>query len=157
MKQSDRPSDDRMLEFLKDALDADSGVTEDTIDMLMTGYDIVQADTVEAGMIFDSFADAAVRGGTGVARQLRFEHGETVIDLELDDLERRLAGHFEPPGGRGSLEQIDGTTEISAPAGSFDLTVEGLGPFRVNYEVDGDSVVTAWLRFGQADVPPDVD
>ena len=54
MTDDRRPSDEQLLEMLKDSLDNSVEVTDDTIDMLMAGYDIVHTDVLDAELTFDS-------------------------------------------------------------------------------------------------------
>ena len=152
MTDERRPSDDQLLEMLRDSLEHSVEVTNDAIDMLMTGYDIVHTDVVEAELTFDSLAASGVRGGEGAPRHLRFEHETASIDIELSDVALRCAGRVEPAGGSLHLEQISGVREIQlSESGAFDETVEGVGPFRLRYDVAESMVSTAWLQFGAAE------
>ncbi len=146
------PSDDELLQYLKDSLDNSVEVTDDAIDMLMAGYDIVHADTIEAELTFDSLAAVGVRSGDGGLRQLRFEHGSVRIDVDLNDTALTCTGRVEPVGGALQLEQIGGVRDVEvSTGGAFDEVVEGVGPFRLTYEVEGVTVSTDWMQFGSAE------
>lgn len=149
MTDRPRPTDDELLSALKDSIDNSVEVTDDTIDMLMTGYDIVHTDVLEADLVFDSLAGAGVRSGAGPTRLLRFEHDDVAIDVELDDVALRCIGRASPSGGALHLEHMSGTRQIGlSDGGSFDEIVEPSGPFRLRYDIGGRSVSTTWLQFG---------
>ena len=153
MTTPDRPTDERLLELLKDSLDADTSVDDDTIDMLMTGYDIVHADTLEAEMVFDSFADAAVRSSGTDIRHLRFELGDVVFSFEIDPVASTCAGRVEPAGGALSMERLSGSQDVeTSDTGSFEIRVEDSGPLRLHYAVNESTVVTPWFRMSSPDL-----
>ena len=149
--------DDRLAEELAVALRADLPAPDtaaDTRSMLMAGYDIVMADTVEATLVHDSATDelAAVRSGDAGARMLSYAVYDRDLEIEFELIDGRVVGHVDPPeGGRINLEQpanADRMVETVEPddLGSFEFVLRSPATFRLRY-VDsmGRSVATAWL------------
>ena len=151
MTDDRRPSDEQLLEMLKDSLDNSVEVSDDAIDMLMTGYDIVNMDVLEAELTFDSLAATGVRRRRArPAAALRADDSRR-IDVELDDVSLRCSGQVAPAGA-APLEQMSGTRQLGlSESGSFDAVVEGTGPFRLRYEIGDVAVTTSWLQFGAVD------
>lgn len=138
------PGDDQLLSYLKDALDSD--VDADAVDLIMTGYDIVQMDTVESLLEFDSFAATGVRDAESGVRRMSFTHEDVAFEVAHDAAQLTVTGKVEPPGGVLYLDQLSGSTRIDlTDRGSFDARVEGAGAFRLRYEIGGSSVSTPWI------------
>ena len=135
--------------MMREALDASVEIGEDTIELLLTGYDLVHLDVVEAPLVFDSHVETAgVRSGTG-PRSLVFEHGELRLSFELDEAMRRCSGSVTPPGGVLYCDQVESSLVVAiSESGSFDTGVERRGPFRLRYHTGESAVATPWLRFG---------
>ncbi len=130
--------------------DAEAGITA----MLMAGYDIVMADTVEAALVHDSSTDelAAVRSGDAGARMLTYAVYDRDLEIEFELVDGRVVGHVDPPeGGRINLEQpanADRMVETIEPdeLGSFEFLLRSPATFRLRYvDAAGRSVATTWL------------
>jgi hypothetical protein len=145
--------DEQLLEELGLAL-AEEGPNPDRVDMLMAGYDIVMADTLEAALVHDSATDelAAVRSESASARMMTFE-GEG-FEFEFEVVDGRVVGAIDPPeSGVIHLEQptssSDGplTTQVEVDdLGAFEFPLRRPGTFRLRFvAADGRSVATAWI------------
>lgn len=126
--------------------------------MIMAGYDIVMADTIEAALLHDSAADdaelAAVRSDTAGARMLAFatDDGPDGVEIEFELIGGRVVGHVDPPlPGRIVLDQPSlsgGEPAIDEPddLGAFELPLRSTATFRLRFEAaDGRTITTAWL------------
>lgn len=152
--------DDRLAEELAQALRSDAP-GPDGAAMVIAGYDIVMADTIEADLLHDSATDelAAVRSGPTEVRMLTYalpgdEDGDGPADLEIEFevVDGRVIGHVEPPsGGHVHLEQPSNPSRmVSSVApdeqGSFEFVLRSPATFRLRYlDEAGRSVATGWL------------
>ncbi len=145
--------DDQLLEELGQAL-AQDGPNPEQVEMLMAGYDIVMADTLEAALIHDSASDelAAVRSETADARMLAFADDEIEFEFEFELVAGRVVGHIDPPQpGTIYLEQptMSGPTVDEATPddlGAFEFPLRDSGTFRLRFVgADGQSVATGWI------------
>lgn len=143
--------DEQLLEELGSAL-AEEGPPPEQAGMLLVGYDIVMADTLEAALVHDSDVDAttAVRSDEAGARMLTFAVDDTEIEFEL--IEGRIVGHIDPPrDGTMYLEQptITGpaTDEVTPDdLGAFEFPLHLPTTFRLRFvDADGRSIATGWL------------
>lgn len=145
--------DDQLLEELTQAR-VDDKPDPAQAEMLMIGYDMVMADTLEAALLHDSDVDAtaAVRSEEAGARMLTYGSDELEIDFELVD--GMIVGHIAPPqDGRMLLEQptagqeTDRTEPVEPDElGSFEFTMRHPGTFRLRFvRPDGQSITTDWL------------
>lgn len=143
--------DDRLAEELATALDSERPDPEQAT-LIMAGYDIVMADTVEAILVHDSDTDelVAVRSGEAGARMLSFAVDDVEIEFEMID--GRIVGHVDPPGGSTvSLDQptLTGpsTTDTEPDElGAFEFDLRHVGTFRLRYrDPSGRSVATGWV------------
>jgi hypothetical protein len=154
--------DDRLAEELAAALREDSRPDPDRVAMVMAGYDIVMADTVEAELISDSAVDelAAVRSDQAGARMLTYaepvegdgDRDRPRVEIDLEIVDGRIVGHVDPPrGGVVRLEQptLDepGVVEVEPDElGSFEFELRSPATLRLRYvDADGRSVATGWL------------
>ncbi len=144
-------NDEQLLEELALARQADAPPPEAT-EMIMVGYDLVMADTLEAALIHDSDAGlvGAVRSETAGARMLSFALEDFEIEFEL--VGGRIVGHVDPPqDGTMVLEQptITGpATDEIAPdeLGSFEFPLRQPATFRLRFiDGSGRSVATGWI------------
>ncbi|MEM7275942.1 MAG: hypothetical protein AAF547_22895 [Actinomycetota bacterium] len=149
--------DDRLLEELRVALTtedqtgANRAPQPPPVDMLMAGYDIVMADTVEAALTNDSAVDqvAAVRSDLAGARLLSFEADGLTVDVELDG--GRIVGHIDPPRpGTVHLDQPTAATPTDPvepdDLGGFEFELASSGSFRLRFVDDaGAATATAWV------------
>jgi hypothetical protein len=145
--------DDALAEELAVALREDTEQGPDRVAMLMVGYDIVMADTLEADLIHDSAIDevAAVRSTTE-ARMLTYRALDGDLEIEVEIVDGSVIGHVEPcNGGTVRLEQpaIDRAPVVEVEAdehGSFEFVLRSAATFRVRYvDATGRSVATPWL------------
>lgn len=143
--------DEQLLEEVGQAL-SEGGPNPEQVEMLMAGYDIVMADTLEAALLHDSASDelAAVRGETAEARMLAFAGEE--IEFEFELVEGRIVGQIEPAqAGTLFLEQPTSTGPAIAQTepddlGSFEFPLRDAGTFRLRFVgSDGQSVATGWI------------
>lgn len=143
--------DDQLLEELRVARGEDrSG--EDQVELVMVGYDIVMADTVEAALVHDSAVDAmaGVRSDEAGARMLTFAAEGVEIEFEL--VGGRIVGHIDPPGdGVVHLEQPTSTGPAVIDAtpdelGAFEFALRLPTTFRLRFvDSAGRSVATGWI------------
>lgn len=145
--------DDTLAEELAVALRADTRPGPDGVAMLMAGYDIVMADTVEADLVHDSAVDevAAVRSTTE-ARMLTYRALDGELEIEVEIVDGTVVGHVEP--GTGGTVRLEQPAVGRAPAmeveadehGSFQFVLRSSGTFRVRYvDRSGRSVATPWI------------
>lgn len=122
------------------------------VEMLMVGYDMVFADTLEAALLHDSDVDelAAVRSETAGARMLTYQADGIEIDFEL--VGGRVVGHIDPPqDGVMVLEQPTTGEPVADEVtpddlGSFEFPLRRPTTFRLRFvRQSGPSVTTDWL------------
>lgn len=140
-----------IIEALRDALGYTDPPDPDTIDMVMTGYDIVSLDVVAATLTYDSFLDEAlapVRDDAAGMRSIIAEGGGYVLDLDIRSAARELIGRVRPVvAGKIALDQSGNhqSSELEDD-GSFEFGLQAGVPFRLRFiPVDGESVATDWI------------
>ena len=143
---------DRFRDELRDALGYGDEPSDDLVDMIMTGYDIVGLDVTIAPFVYDSSRDGdlvLVRGEDSV-RALTAEGQTVTLELEVVESERRLSGRVLPPQpGTVYLDQEVVPQAVSVDeAGAFEFNL-GTGSFRVRFDPDdGEQIATEWLTHG---------
>ncbi len=148
--------DDRLAEELAVALRTGvepNGPDRDRVAMLMTGYDLVMTDTIEAALAHDSATAelAAVRSGETAERLLTYvAYGG--LEIEFEVFGGRVTGHVEPVSGGQILLEQPGNAERAVYSaepdvtGSFEFVLRSPTTFRLRYvDDDGSSVATGWL------------
>ncbi|MEM9655079.1 MAG: hypothetical protein AAGA65_23510 [Actinomycetota bacterium] len=148
--------DDQLLEEL--AVARSEEVAPPPVEMLMVGYDMVFADTLEAALLHDSDIDelAAIRSEEAGARMLSYRverddgnNEPLTIDFEL--VGGRIVGHIDPPQeGVMVLEQPTATPPATVETtpddlGSFEFPLHHSATFRLRFVGTGLPVTTPWL------------
>lgn len=150
-------NDDQLLEEL--AMARSEEVGPPPLEMLMVGYDMVVADTLEAALLHDSAVDelAAIRSDEAGARMLTYRVGgdhATAAGMEIDFelVGGQIVGHVDPPqDGVVVLEQptaIPPATQETTPddLGSFEFPLHHPATFRLRFvPATGPQVTTGWL------------
>jgi hypothetical protein len=144
-------NDDQLLEELALAR-AETAPDPSQVELIMVGYDMVMADSLEAALLHDSAIDATagVRSESIGARMMTFALGELSFEFEL--LAGRVVGYLSPPqDGKMLLEQptITGpSVEEVTPddLGSFEFAMRHPATFRLRFvDAGGRSVATGWI------------
>ncbi len=142
-------SDERLLDELARALSEPHRLDAATVDLLMTGYDLVHLEAREAELVWSS-RDAplvATRSTSTETLQLTFEAGGLSIELDITD--RLLTGHIDPPSRAiVYFEQIGATARTAVDElGSFEFALTSNRLFRLRVDAPKLlSTVTPWLR-----------
>lgn len=147
---SGRPSDAELIDLLRDAVEERTRPSDGMVDMIMTGYDITNADASLARLVDDSRLDqvASVRSGSSTVRLLSFSAAGIDFEFELRPTEPRIVGHIDgADGGVIHLEQVDRIESLELDElGTFEFTLHSEAPFRLRHEsVDGTSTATEWI------------
>ena len=138
-------SDDRVLRDLSDALSRPSDTDQDTIDMIMTGYDLTMtgariAELIEQEELAPTRSDdEASPFYTCVVDDIRFDF-EVLADT--------VVGSIDPPmRGRLILHQPEElATADTTESGSFEIDRPSNAPFRLHFQPDdGEPIATPWI------------
>lgn len=148
---SNDKNDDQTMDLLRDALGYTDSADEETVDMIMTGFDIVGLDAVTAEILFDSAVTSAgvpVRDSDDGVRLLTASGGGLDFELEVRETSSQLVGRVTPHlDAEILLDQLgnEQSSEIDA-AGMFEFEL-GKGPFRLRLtQRDGTVVATDWIQ-----------
>lgn len=140
------------LEALRDALGYTDVPDQDTVDMVMTGYDIVNLQVITAALTYDSDLDEAlvsVRDDAAGMRSITAEGGGYVLDLDIRTEAPELIGRIRPIAqGEIALDQSGNHQSIELEEhGSFEFGLRAGQPFRLRFiPTDGESVATDWIE-----------
>lgn len=142
-------SDERLLAELAQALSEPHRLDPATVDLLMTGYDLVHLEAREAELVWSSLDEplVATRSTSTESLQLTFE--AEGLSIELDITDRLLTGHIDPPSRAiVYFEQIGATSRTAVDElGSFEFALTSNRPFRLRVDAPKLlSTVTPWLR-----------
>ena len=143
-----RMSDDELLDLARRAVE--SGPPEHHIDMLMTGYDLMNSDDLVADLAHDSAtmaAAAGLRAGSTAVRELAFAAGRVTFDLEVIDDGRTIVGQLIGTTA-GEIVAESAERSVTAPVssdGRFRLEDLTPGPLRLGVDHEGGRAVTTWF------------
>ena len=145
------PPDNEMTDALRDAFGYDESVSPDTLEMIMTGYDIVNLDVVVAELVHDSavMAGQPVRADGGTPRQVVYEAAGIRISLEIGSRAPQVVGKVEPvAAGELTLDQPGNQASVVvSETGGFECSIEVGIPFRLRWTPeDGTVIATDWVE-----------
>jgi hypothetical protein len=151
MSRRDDHAPDPLEETLRDALGYRDAPDPETIEMIMTGYDIAGMEVVAAELIHDSalVADGvAVRDGEPEVRTMTAEGGGVRFEFEIRPEAPHVVGRLIPPSpGEMHLDQLGNplAQTLDASAG-FEFTLLPGSPFRLRFVTDdGVTIATDWV------------
>lgn len=151
MSEHDDRARDPVEEALRDALGYGSAPDPETVEMIMTGYDIVGLDVVTADLIHDSALareGVPVRDGEPAIRSLTAEGGGLRFEFEIRPDAPHVVGRLIPPApGEVLLDQLGNqqAQRLDESAGFEFVLVPG-SPFRLRFVAgDGTTVATDWV------------
>ena len=142
--------DEPLIDQLRDAFGYSESVDADTLDMIMTGYDIAGIDTIVADLVFDSHRtdDAVPVRGDDPMRVLTAEGGGITFEFEIAADTSLVSGRVIPGGAAtvhldqiGNMQSVDLDETVS-----FEFGVNPDSPFRLRLVTrTGDVVSTDWI------------
>ena len=137
---------EELRDDLREAVAAATQPSEAFIDLVMSGYDLTTDDVDVAELVFDSAtAEVAIRAAELDTRLLRFDFGETSIEVEVRD-DSYVIGTIEPAPGALRLEQDGGSQELELDGPRFEVSVTSLSPLRLKVQTtDGEWFATEWI------------
>jgi hypothetical protein len=151
MSRRDDQAPDPLEETLRDALGYRDAPDPETVEMIMTGYDIAGMDVVAAELIHDSalVADGvAVRDEEPEVRTMTAEGGGVRFEFEIRPEAPHVVGRLIPAvAGVVHLDQLG--NQQSHPLGDYDgyeFTLLPGSPFRIRFVADdGTAIATDWM------------
>jgi hypothetical protein len=154
MSGRDDQAPDPLEETLRDALGYRDTPDPETIEMIMTGYDIAGMDVVAAELIHDSalVADGvAVRDGEPDVRTMTAEGGGVRFEFEIRPEAPRIVGRLIPASpGAVHLDQLGNQQrQPLGESGGYEFTLLPGSPFRLRFVADdGTTIATDWVSPG---------
>ncbi|MCP3994596.1 MAG: hypothetical protein GY722_05955 [bacterium] len=142
--------DDRLVDHLRDALGYSESVDPDTLEMIMTGYDIAGIEVVVADLVYDSHRSenlVPVRGND-LARVFTAEGGGVTFEFEITDGSSLVCGRVLPAvAATVYLDQIGNMRSVAlGETAAFEFGVNADAPFRLRLVTEaGDVVATEWV------------
>ena len=144
-------NDEHSLAQLRDVLGFTDAVSAESIEMIMTGYDITNIDVLIAELVHDSDVHdtpVPVRGGDAGARMVSFAGEGVRFDFEVGDTAPHIVGRITPVApGSIALDQVGNAHEESLDeSGTFEFTITTGTPYRLRFTPEGGpSIATEWL------------
>jgi hypothetical protein len=146
MTDHKRDNEDPTVEILRDALGYTDTPDPDTVEMVMTGYDIARLDVVTAELVEET-AMVPVRAGESLIRLISAEGGGFRFEFEVRETAPQVVGRLVPIApGSVALDQIGNQqTQPLDDLGSYEFSLLIGKPFRLRFEPDeGPAVATEW-------------
>ena len=143
------PDDESVLAELRDALGFNDVVPEGTLDMVMTGFDIVNLDVVLADLLHDTAAGSlALRSEDREVRHMVFESGGHRVSIEIGPRAPHVVGRVDPPPvGAVELDQPAPPSLVATEGGRFEFTINPTMPFRLRWTTtSGVMTATDWIE-----------
>ena len=147
----ENPSDARLVAQLREAFGFDEQPSPEVIEMIMTGFDIVNIDVLIAELVHDSAIHdepIPVRGGDAGARMVSFAGEGIRFDFEIGDDDPQIVGRLTPASpGSIALDQVGNRQEeLLDESGTFEFTITPGSPYRLRFMPEsGPSIATEWL------------
>ena len=148
MNQRDERAPDPLEETLRDALGYTEVPDPETVEMIMTGYDIVGLDVVTAELTEDT-ALVAVRDGEPDVRTLTAEGGGIRFEFEIRPEAPHLVGRIVPASeGEVVLDQLGNEqTQQLDESSCYEFGLVPGSPFRLRFvAADGTVIATDWVE-----------
>lgn len=144
-------NDAELLAQLREAFGFDEPSSPETIEMIMTGFDIVNIDVLLAELVHDSDihdAPVPIRGGDAGARIVSFAGEGVRFDFEIGDTAPHIVGRVTPgTSGSIALDQVGNRQERRLDeSGTFEFTITSGAPYRLRLIPErARSIATEWL------------
>ena len=145
----DSVADEQLEAYVRSVLDEE--LVQDTIGMVMTGWDLQDPDAALASLVFDSAVEAAV--ATGVRSSATDVRSRTYrvsgFTIDFEETEEKIIGQVVPVPTAVILETLRGAQESEVDAhGQFSIEVPGSGVARLRIQTHDQTVVTEWFLLG---------